>query len=72
MDHVRGRFIEPPSNASATTRNKWTKGEVEARKIIRDSIHKFLVAYFSELNTERLNSNFLGVQAYLNSGVYLF
>jgi len=50
---VRGRIVDPPSNASAAARNKWTKGEVKARKIIQDSINKHLVAYFSELNTSK-------------------
>lgn len=53
LDHVRGGIVEPPSNASATATNKWTKGEVKARKIIRDSIDKCLVAYVSELNTSK-------------------
>eukprot|EP00253_Pinus_taeda_P006744 PITA_06744 len=53
LDHVRGGIVEPPSNASAAARNKWTKGEVKARKIIRDSIDKRLVAYVSELNTSK-------------------
>eukprot|EP00253_Pinus_taeda_P001615 PITA_01615 len=53
LDHVRGGIVEPPSNASAATRNKWTKGEVKARKIIQDSIDKRLVAYVSELNTSK-------------------
>ena len=53
MDHVRGRIVDPPSNASAAARNKWTKGEVKARKIIRDSIDKCLVAYVSELTTSK-------------------
>ena len=34
LDHVRGGIVEPPSNASVVARNKWTKGEVKARKII--------------------------------------
>ena len=53
MDHVRGGIVEPPSSAFATTRNKWTKGEVKAMKIIRDSIDKCLVAYVSELATSK-------------------
>eukprot|EP00253_Pinus_taeda_P015469 PITA_15469 len=53
LDHVRGRIVEPPTNASTTARNKWTKGEVKARKIIRDSIDKHLVAYVSNLNTSK-------------------
>eukprot|EP00253_Pinus_taeda_P002162 PITA_02162 len=53
LDHVRGRIIEPPSNASVAARNKWTKGEVKAKKIIQDSIDKRLVAYVSEMNTSK-------------------
>ena len=53
MDYVRGRIREPPSNASATTRNKYAKGEVKMKKIIWDSIDKRLVAYVSELNTSK-------------------
>jgi len=50
---VRGRIVEPPSNASAATRNKWSKGGVKARKVLWDSINKRLVAYVSELNTSK-------------------
>eukprot|EP00253_Pinus_taeda_P016640 PITA_16640 len=53
LDHVRGRIVEPPSNAFVTARNKWTKGEFKAKKIIRDSIDKRLVAYVSELTTSK-------------------
>ena len=45
--------MRPPLNASAAARSKWTKGEVKARKIIRDSIDKRLVAYVSELTTSK-------------------
>eukprot|EP00253_Pinus_taeda_P017499 PITA_17499 len=53
LDHVRGGVVEPPSNESVAARNKWTKGEVKVKKIIRDSINKRLVAYVSELNTSK-------------------
>ena len=53
LDYVRGGITEPPSNAPVATRNKWTKGEVKAKKIIRDSIDKHLVAYISKLNTSK-------------------
>eukprot|EP00253_Pinus_taeda_P006195 PITA_06195 len=53
LDHVRGRVVEPPSNVSAAAKNKWTKGEVKAKKIIWDSIDKRLVAYVFELNTSK-------------------
>ena len=47
MDYVQGKILEPPSNAPAATKTKYKKGEVIAKKIIRDSIHKNLVAYIS-------------------------
>ena len=53
LDHVRGRITKLPSNASAATRNKYTKGEVKVKKIFRDSIDKRLVAYVFELNTSK-------------------
>ena len=51
MVYVQGKIIEPPSNASVSTKTKNKKGEVKAKKIIKDSIHKHLVAYISELGT---------------------
>jgi len=53
LDHVRGNVVVPPSNASATTKSKWSKGEGKARNIIQDSIDKHLVAYVSELTTSK-------------------
>ena len=53
MDYVKGRVVEPPSNASATAQTKYKKGEVKAKKIIVDSIHKPLVAYNSDLETSK-------------------
>eukprot|EP00253_Pinus_taeda_P015802 PITA_15802 len=53
LDHVRGGIAEPPSNAFVAARNKWTKGEVKAKKIIQDSIDKHLVAYISDLDTSK-------------------
>eukprot|EP00253_Pinus_taeda_P027685 PITA_27685 len=53
LDHVKGNIIEPPSNAPPTARNKWKNGEVKAKKIIRDSIDKHLVAYISKLDTSK-------------------
>ena len=52
MDYVQGKINEPPSNAPAATKTKYKKGEVKA-KIIRDPIHKHLVAYISELGTSK-------------------
>eukprot|EP00253_Pinus_taeda_P004551 PITA_04551 len=53
LDHVRGGIVEPPSNASVAARNKWTKGEFKAKKIIWDSIDKHFVAYISDLDTSK-------------------
>ena len=53
MDYVQGKIQEPPSNAAAATKTKYRKGEIKAKIIIRDSIHKHLVAYISELNTSK-------------------
>eukprot|EP00253_Pinus_taeda_P033927 PITA_33927 len=53
LDHVRGNIVEPPSNAPPAARKKWKNGEVKAKKIIRDSINKHLVAYIFELDTSK-------------------
>ena len=53
LDHVRGNIVEPPSNARATSRNKWKTGEVKTKKITRDFINKRLVVYISDLNTSK-------------------
>eukprot|EP00253_Pinus_taeda_P036666 PITA_36666 len=53
LDHVRSNIVEPPSNASTAARNKWKTGEVKAKKTIRDSIDKHLVAYISDLNNSK-------------------
>ena len=36
MDYVKGRVVEPPSNASAGAQRKYKKGKVKAKKIIVD------------------------------------
>ena len=51
MDYVQGKISEPPSSAPVAAKTKNKKGEVKAKKIIRDSIHKHLVPYISNLNT---------------------
>ena len=51
MDYVQGKIQEPPSNAVVATKTKYRKGEIKAKMIIQDSIHKHLVAYISELST---------------------
>eukprot|EP00253_Pinus_taeda_P036125 PITA_36125 len=62
LDHLRGRIVEPPSNASTAARKKWTRGEVKEKKIIRDSIDKHLVAYVSELTTSKEIYNILEIK----------
>ena len=53
IDYVQGKIHEPPSNAPAATKMKYRKGENKAKMIIRDSIHKHLVAYISKLSTSK-------------------
>ena len=53
MDYVQGQTNELPSNALAATKTKYRKGENKAKMIIRDSIHKHLVAYIAELGTSK-------------------
>ena len=53
MDYVQGKINEPPSNAPTTTKTKYKKGEIKAKKIIRESIHKPLAVYISELGTSK-------------------
>ena len=66
MDYVQGKIQEPPSNATAATKTKYRKGEIKAKMIIQDSIHKHLVAYISELNTyQDVNFGQLGPKSML-------
>ena len=53
MDYVEGKITKLPSHASAATKTKYRRGEVKAKMIIRDSIHKHLVASISELGTSK-------------------
>eukprot|EP00253_Pinus_taeda_P009268 PITA_09268 len=53
MDYVQGKISKPPSNASDAAKMKYKKSEGKAKKIIRDSIHKHLVACISDLNTPK-------------------
>lgn len=53
MYYVQGKITKPPSNALPATKKKFKKGEVKAKKIITDSIHKHLVAYISDLGTSK-------------------
>ena len=48
MDHVLGKIQEPPSNATAAAKTKYKKGEIKAKLMIRESIHKvWLPTYLS-------------------------
>lgn len=53
MDYVQQKILKPPSNASTTGKAKYKKGEVKAKKIIRDSINRHLVSYIFDLNTSK-------------------
>ena len=53
LDYVKGKILEPPSNAPAVAKSKYNKAKVKAKKIIRVSIDKRLMAYISDLNTSK-------------------
>ena len=53
MDYVLGKIQEPPSTATVAAKTKYKKGEIKAKLMIRESIHKSLVAYISELGTSK-------------------
>ena len=53
MDYVQGKIQEPPSTATVAAKTKYKKGEIKAKLMIRESIHKSLVAYISELGTSK-------------------
>eukprot|EP00253_Pinus_taeda_P024459 PITA_24459 len=53
LDYVKGKIPKPRSNAPAATKSKYNKAEVKAKKIIRYSIDKHLVAYISNVNTSK-------------------
>eukprot|EP00253_Pinus_taeda_P010706 PITA_10706 len=73
MDYVKGRVVEPPSNAFAATQTKYNKGEVKAKKIIVDSIHKPLVAYISDLETSKeMYDKLIGMFKVNNANQVLF
>ena len=44
MDYVQGKIQEPPSTATVAAKTKYMKGEINAKLMIRDSIHKSLVS----------------------------
>eukprot|EP00253_Pinus_taeda_P001640 PITA_01640 len=53
LDYEKCKIPETPSKAPTATKNQYTKGEIKAKKIIRDSIDKCLVAYIFDLNTSK-------------------
>ena len=53
MDYVQGKIPKPPSNASDVAKTNYNRAEVKAKKIIRDSIDKHLMAYISKLETSK-------------------
>jgi len=72
-DYVQGKITEPPSNASTVVKTKYKKGEIKAKKIIGDSIHKHLVAYISDLNTSKeIYDRLVGMFKASNSNQVLF
>ena len=53
LDYVKGKIPKPSSNALFAAKNNYNKAEVKAKKIIRDSIDKHLVAYIPDLSTSK-------------------
>ena len=53
LDYVKGKIPKPSSNASFAAKNNYNKAEFKAKKIIKHSIAKHLVAYISNLNTSK-------------------
>ena len=53
MDYVQGQIQEPSPTATAASKTKYKKWEIKAKLIIRESIHKILVAYISEFGTSK-------------------
>ena len=73
MDYVQGKIVEPPSNALTAIKSKYKKGEVKAKKIIRDSIHKKIVAYISYLGTSKeIYDKLVGIFKSKNENQILF
>eukprot|EP00253_Pinus_taeda_P036683 PITA_36683 len=73
MDYVQGKILEPPSNASAATNTKYNRAKVKAKKIIKDSIDKHLVAYISELKTSKeIYDRLVGMLKVANANQILF
>ena len=53
MDYVQGKIQELPSATTIAAKTKYKKEEIKAKLMIRESIHKSLVAYISELGTSK-------------------
>ena len=73
LDYVKGKIPGPPSNALAATKSKYSKVEFKAKKIIRDSMYKCLVAYISNLNTSKeIYNRLVGMFKVSNANQILF
>ncbi len=73
MDYVKGRVVDPPPNASIAAQTKYKKGEVKAKKIIFDFIHKPLVSYISDLKTPKeMYDKLIGMFKVNNANQVLF
>lgn len=73
MDYVQGKIPEPPSNAPAAAKTKYNRVEFQAKKIIRDSINKHMVAYISKLKTSKeIYDRLVGMFKVSNANQILF
>ena len=52
IDYVQGKIQEPPSTAPAATKSSIRRGN-QRKLMIKDAIHKSLVAYIFELGTSK-------------------
>ena len=53
MDYVQDKIQEPPSTTTIVAKTTYKKGEIKAKLMTRDSIHRSLVAYISKLGTSK-------------------
>ena len=72
VDYVQGRVVEPPSNATNAAKTKYKKGEVKAKKIIIDSIEKYLVAYIDLGTSKEMYDKMIGMFKVNNANQILF
>ena len=72
MDYVPGKIQDPPSTATVATKTKYKKGEIKSKLMIRDSIHKSLVAYFSKLGTSKMYDKLVHMFEANNANQVLF